>query len=122
MRPQTTCSVTDDGVHHLLALRELTELTIDNSKATGECLRDLAKLPKLQHLGCSRLEMSEADVQSFRDFKMLKSVVMYETIVDEQWIPFLESLNLEWVAFTVTDKSRVDEIHDRNGKPRFAVD
>lgn len=119
--PQLECSVTNAGLRHLVSLSELTELTIDRTKANGKCLSELTKFRSLQHLGCSGLSMAKADVHLLKEFRSLKSVTMYDTCVDEESIPILESLNLEWVAFTVTDKSRVEEIQNRIGKPIFAV-
>jgi len=119
--PQPMCTLTNEGIRHLAKLSQLTELTLDQTNATGECLRSLAKLPNLQHLGCSGLSMTESDVELLRECKSLKTLTIYDTCIDEEWIPFFESLNLEWVAFTATDESRVDEINNRDGKPKIFV-
>ena len=117
MGPQSSCSLTNTGIRHLSTLSELTELTINSTNATGECFRDLAKMKNLQHLGCSGMILKDADVRLLQEFKSLQSATMYDTCVDKTWIPFLETLTLEWVAFTVNDKTLVEEINERSGKP-----
>jgi hypothetical protein len=59
-------SVTDAGIAHLTALRELELVTLDDSQITDAGLTKLAKLPHLRWLRIARTKVSDAGVAALR--------------------------------------------------------
>ena len=64
----------DVGVADLKSLKNLRELAINESRINGDCLKELAILPKLTHIKMDRCVLNTANLAYLEKFPSLKSV------------------------------------------------
>jgi hypothetical protein len=76
--------VTDAGVAHLVAARDLRELWIASEQVTDEGVRELCKLPRLRYLGIRSSRLNGSSLERLAEVKSLRYVALSTTQITPQ--------------------------------------
>jgi hypothetical protein len=97
--PRKGCEITDDDLKHLAPLTDMEWLLLlGQKKVTGEGLKHLTKLPKLQHIDFAKTPIKGESLKHLRDMKQLVRLGLWDTEIDDAGLAHLKELkNLEFL-------------------------
>ena len=99
--------VSDVGLQHLQALRRLRELTLQGTRVTDVGLSHLEELTELEDLSLGYTRVSDAGLQHLRPLRRLKRLLLYDTQITDTGLAYLKGLDeLEEIQL---DDTRVTE-------------
>jgi len=79
--------VSDDGVAHLVPLKNLMAVNLVRSDVTGRCFEYLARLPKLEFLSAHSTNISCAGVGRLVALPKLQVLELQTTLIDDSCMP-----------------------------------
>jgi hypothetical protein len=97
--------IKDTHLKSIGSLTNLTHLSLDDTKLTGERLSDLKPLTHLHYLNLSNTQILASSVISLSSIKDLQSLYLYNTLIKNEELPILQktfpSTKIELVPYQV---------------------